>query len=77
MRLASTDETTTEASISSPDSSTTPVARSPRVLMCATGASVRMTAPASRAAPASASLMAPVPPRGMPQLRNAPSISPM
>ena len=45
--------------------------------MRATGASVRISAPASRAALAIASLTPPVPPSGMPQARNAPSISPM
>ena len=49
----------------------------PDVEMRATGASVRISAPKLRAALAIASLMPPVPPRGMPQARNAPSISPM
>ena len=45
--------------------------------MRATGASVRISAPASRAAAAIAFEIAPVPPRAKPQERNAPSISPM
>ncbi len=40
---------TTPASISSPDSSTTPVARPPTVLISATGASVRISTPSARA----------------------------
>ena len=43
----------------------------------ATGASVRISAPSARAALPIASLIPPVPPFGMPQARNAPSISPM
>ena len=44
----------------------------------ATGASVRISAPERRAPRcAIASLTPPVPPLGMPQARNAPSISPM
>ena len=77
MTLASVEARTTRASISSPDSSTTPVARPSRTRMRATGASVRISAPNAAAALAMASLTPPVPPRGMPQARNAPSISPM
>ena len=43
----------------------------------ATGASVRISAPSARAADAIAFEIPPVPPFGMPQARNAPSISPM
>ncbi len=75
--MASVEASTAEAPISSPDSRTTPVARPSRTVMCATGASVRISAPNERAADAMASLTPPVPPRGMPQARNAPSISPM
>ena len=46
-------------------------------MICATGASVRISTPASRAAPAIAFEIAPVPPREKPHERNAPSISPM
>jgi hypothetical protein len=73
----STLESTTFASISSPPGSTTPVARPPFDLIRSTGASVRISTPASSAAPAIARLMAPVPPREKPHERNAPSISPM
>ncbi len=65
------------ASISSPVSSTTPLARPFRTSIRATGASVRISTPAARAADAIASEIAPVPPREMPHERNAPSISPM
>jgi hypothetical protein len=75
--LGSTLESTTFASISSPFGSTTPVARPFFVLMRATGAFVRISTPASRAAPAMARLIAPVPPREKPHERKAPSISPM
>ena len=47
------------------------------VLIWATGAFVRISTPASRAAEAMARLIAPVPPREKPQERKAPSISPM
>ncbi len=77
MRCGSTAETTAAAAISSPLSSTTPVARPLRSAISATGASVRISAPSSRAAAAIASLTAPVPPRARPQERKAPSISPM
>ena len=46
-------------------------------LMWATGASVRISAPDERAAPAIAALTDPLPPLANPQARNAPSISPM
>ena len=65
------------ASISSPPSSTTPVARPSRTLMRSIDVFVRISTPASAAAPAMAMLMAPVPPREKPQARKAPSISPM
>ena len=68
---------TTSASISSPESSTTPVAFEPVVLIRATGASVRISTPSDSAASAIAYAIAPVPPLGTPQARNAPSISPM
>ena len=48
----STLDDTTAASISSPFSSTTPVARPPRTRIFAIGASVRISTPASRAASA-------------------------
>ena len=70
-------ESTVPASISSPDSRTTPVALPPLTSIRATGASVRISAPSDRAADAMASDTPPVPPRGMPHARNAPSISPM
>ena len=73
----SSEDITTPASISSPESNTTPVARPPCVLIRATGASVRISTPSANAAPAIAYAIAPVPPRGMPQARKAPSISPM
>ena len=77
MTFASADERTADASISSPLSRTTPVARSPLTLIRATGASVRISAPCASAARAIAYETPPVPPFGMPQARNAPSISPM
>jgi len=61
----------------SPDSSVAPTARSPATSMRATGASHRISAPNERAAEAMASLIAPVPPRGIPHAPNAPSTSPM
>ena len=70
-------ETTRVASISSPPGITTPTALPFFTLMRSTGASVRISTPASTAAPAMAMLMAPVPPREKPQERKAPSISPM
>ena len=68
VRRTSADETTTFAAISSPLSRTTPVARSPDGVSMTrlTPASVRISAPAARAA-----LL------WRPQARNAPSISPM
>src|SRR5712691_10834909 len=56
---------------------TTPQARPFLTRIFATGALVRISAPASRAASAMAFEIAPVPPRLKPQERNAPSISPM
>ena len=73
----STLDETTVASISSPFSSTTPVARPSESLIFATGVFVRISTPASRAASAMAFEIAPVPPRAKPHERNAPSISPM
>ena len=73
----STLEETTRAAISSPDSSTTPVGLAARDTIFAIGAFVRISTPASRAAAAQASEIAPVPPRAKPQARNAPSMSPM
>ena len=70
-------ERTASASSVSPDWSVTPTARPPRTSIDATAASVRISAPSSRAAEAIARLTPPVPPRGMPQARKAPSISPM
>ena len=81
MTFASADESTVDASISSPLSSTTPVARvvpwPVDVRILATGASVRISAPSAWAARAIAYDTPPVPPLGMPQARKAPSISPM
>ncbi len=65
------------ASISSPFSRATPVARPFLTMIRATGASVRISAPSARAADAIAFDTPPVPPFGMPHARNAPSISPM
>ncbi len=48
--FASAERQDGRASISSPSSRTTPVARSPRVRIRATGASVRISAPSARAA---------------------------
>ncbi len=73
----STLEDTTRASISSPDSSTTPVAFPPETLIFAIGAWRRISTPASRAASPQALEIAPVPPRAKPQARKAPSMSPM
>ena len=77
VRRTSTEDRIEVASSSSPDSRTTPVARPPPTWILATGASVRISAPFARAALAIAFEMPPVPPFGMPQARNAPSISPM
>jgi hypothetical protein len=68
---------TTLARSSSPFRRTTPAARPFSTSTFATGAFVRISTPASRAAAAIASEMAPVPPRAKPHERNAPSISPM
>jgi hypothetical protein len=68
----STLEETTLAPISSPDSRATPVARPFFVKIFAIGDSVRISAPASRAASAIALEIAPVPPRANPQARKAP-----
>ena len=73
----SSDDITTSAAISSPEARITPVARVPSVRTRATGASVRIVTPAASAASAIAYAIAPVPPRGTPHARNAPSISPM
>ena len=70
-------EATMPAAISSPSSSLTPTARLPDVSTLATGACVRISTPAARAAAAIAAEIAPVPPRARPQERNSPSISPM
>ena len=67
----------TSAWISSPDSRATPTARPPLTMMLATGALSRISAPSACAALPIALLTPPVPPLGMPQARNAPSISPM
>ena len=77
VRRTSALDSTAPASIASPFSSTTPVARPPCTRTSATGASVLISAPSERAAEAMALLTPPVPPRGMPHARNAPSISPM
>ena len=50
MTFASVDARTTDASISSPDSSATPVARPLLTMIRATGASVRISAPSACAA---------------------------
>ena len=77
MTFASADDRTWVASISSPLASATPVALPLRTMTRATGASVRISAPSASAARAIDMLTPPVPPLGMPQARNAPSISPM
>ena len=77
VRLASSELRTASARISSPSSRTTPIARPSFVRIRSTGASSRISAPSARAALPIALLTPPVPPFGMPQARNAPSISPM
>ena len=77
VRRTSALDRTAGTSISSPDSSTMPVACPAPVRIRATGASHRISAPNPRAADAMASLIDPVPPFGMPHARNDPSISPM
>ena len=73
----STELRTAWAMISSPDSRATPTARPSRTMMRATGASIRISAPSARAELPMAFETPPVPPRGIPQARKAPSISPM
>src|SRR6266568_1743138 len=77
VRCGSTLEETTCAEISSPSLRATPQARLFLTRILPTDALVRISTPASRAAPAMAFEMAPVPPRLKPHERNAPSISPM
>ena len=77
MRRGSALDNTRLARISSPLASATPVARPFSTSTCATGASVRISAPAARAAAAIASLTEPLPPFANPHARNTPSISPM
>jgi len=67
------EDTTTPAAISSPDSSTTPVARPPLAWTRATGAPVLISTPKPRAAAAMASATAPMPPSWKPQLPRWPS----
>ena len=76
VRCGSAFETTVSASISSPPASTTPTARSPSTLTDSTSASVRIVAPASRAASAMASVTLPIPPSTKPHWRIPPSGSP-
>ena len=68
---------TVVASMSSPLASVTPVTRPARVRILATSASVRSSAPNERAAPASALVTPPMPPRGKPHAPACPSVSPM
>ena len=77
VRRGSRLEDTTFACSSSPLARATPVTRPFLTSTCATGASVRISAPASRAAEAIASATAPVPPLAKPHARKWPSISPM
>ncbi len=65
--------TTTWARISSPLSSTTPVARPPSTITRATRAPVRISAPWLRAARSIAVETAPMPPSWNPQLPRCPS----
>jgi hypothetical protein len=74
---ASRLERTTSARSSSPSSRATPVTRSPSTRSDPTVVRHRISAPAARAALPMAFDTPPVPPRGMPHARNAPSISPM
>ena len=63
VRLGSAADTTSVASTSVPSTSVTPTTRPARERIAVTSASVRISAPAARAAEASASASAPVPPR--------------
>jgi len=69
-------DTTSAASIRSPDSSVTPVTRPSRTSIERTGASVLMVAPAASALRASAWEIAPMPPRTCPHRPLTPSSSP-
>jgi hypothetical protein len=62
-RFGSMPPTTTGAEICSPEASATPVTRRSRDVTAATSTAVRISTPFDRAAPASASLSAPGPPR--------------
>ena len=64
VRAGSAFETTVPARIASPLASSTPETRSPSSVMRATGLPVRTVAPCARAAAASASVTAPMPPSG-------------
>ena len=77
VKRGSTLDAITSAYTQSPFSSTTPVARPRLTKIFETLASVSISAPASLAALAIALEIAPVPPRGNPQDRKAPSISPI
>ncbi len=67
---------TTPAVISSPDSRRTPAARPASTRMRATGASVRISTPRSRAEAAMAWVIEPMPPFASAQAPRTPSISP-
>ena len=73
--MGSAFESTVAASITSPDSSSTPVAAPPSASTRATGASVRISAPASRAASAIIRVTSPMPPGTKPQRRMPPPAS--
>ncbi len=64
VRAGSAFETTVPAAIASPLASATPETRSPSSVMRSTGLPVRTVAPCARAAAASASVTAPMPPSG-------------
>ena len=72
MVFGSALESTRAARSSSPPASTTPVARPPSISTLSTSAEVRISAPASRAASAIASVSRPIPPRTNPHWRIPP-----
>ena len=76
MRLGCAPENTSGAFIVSPLTSVTPVTRPPSTSIEATGAPVRILAPAARALAAIASEIAPMPPRTWPHAPCTPSTSP-
>src|SRR3989442_865348 len=76
VRFGSAVETTAFASIVRPPSSRTPTARPPRTWIRSTGERRRISTPRARAAAASASGRAPIPPRTSPQPPTCPSMFP-